>query len=73
MVTGKDVTVLYIRQHSYCYLNSGLRSTLSGLLDKPCMVMLVSPVEPALLPSSPRVEGFHVLIIGLPQGRDKEE
>ena len=35
--------------------------------------MFVSPVQPALLPGSPRTNGFHVLIIGLPQGRDKEE
>ena len=35
--------------------------------------MFVSPVQPALLPGSPRTYGFHVLIIGLPQGRDKEE
>ena len=33
----------------------------------------VSPVQPALLPGSPRTDGFHILIIGLPQGRDKEE
>ena len=32
----------------------------------------VSPVQPALLPGSPRTDGFHVLIIDLPQGRDKQ-
>ena len=35
--------------------------------------VFVSLVQPALLPGSPRIDGFHVLIIGLPQGRDKEE
>ena len=35
--------------------------------------MLVSPVQPTLLPGSPRTDGFYVLIIDLPQGRDKEE
>ena len=35
---------------------------------------VVSPVQPALLAGSPRIDGFHVLIIGLPQGTsDKEE
>ena len=29
---------------------------------------VVSPVQPALLAGSPRIDGFHVLIIGLPQG-----
>ena len=33
--------------------------------------MFVSPVQSALLPGSPHMDGFHVLIIGLPQGRDK--
>ena len=36
-------------------------------------LLFVSPVQPALLPGSPRIDGFHVLIIGLPQYRDKEE
>ena len=36
-------------------------------------LVLVSPVQPALLPGSSRIDGFHILIIGLPQGRDKEE
>ena len=35
--------------------------------------MFVSPVQPALLPGSTRTDGFHVLIIGVLQGRDKEE
>ena len=35
--------------------------------------VFVSPVQPALLPGSPRIDSFHVLTIGLPQGRDKEE
>ena len=35
--------------------------------------VFVSPVQPALLPGSPRTDGFHILIIGLPQGKDKEE
>ena len=35
--------------------------------------MIVSPVQLALLRGSPRTDCFHVLIIGLPQGRDKEE
>ena len=35
--------------------------------------VFVSPVQPSLLPGSPRTDGFHVLIIGLPQGRDKAE
>ena len=35
--------------------------------------MFVSPVQPALLPGNPRTDGFHVLIIGLPQSRDKEK
>ena len=35
--------------------------------------VFASPVQPALLPGSPRIDGFHVLIIGLPQGRDTEE
>ena len=35
--------------------------------------VFVSPVQPALLPGNPRADGFDVLIIGLPQGRDKEE
>ena len=35
--------------------------------------MIVSPVQPALFPGSPRIDGFHVLIIGLPQGRDQDE
>ena len=30
-------------------------------------------MQPALLPGSPRADGFHVWIIGLPQGRDEEE
>ena len=34
---------------------------------------LVSPVQRALLPGSSRIDGFYVLIIGLPQGREKEE
>ena len=33
--------------------------------------VFVSPVQPALLPGSPRTDGFHVLIIGLPQGREQ--
>ena len=32
-----------------------------------------SPVQPALIPGSPRTAVFYVLIIGLPQGRDKEQ
>ena len=36
-------------------------------------VVFVSPVQPALLPGSPRTDVFHVLIIGLQQGRDKEQ
>ena len=43
-----------------------------SLLFASCRVF-VSPVQPALLPGSSRLDGFHVLIIGLPQGRDKEE
>ena len=35
--------------------------------------VFVSPVQPALLLGSPRIDGFHVLNIGVPQGRDKEE
>ena len=35
--------------------------------------MFANPVQPALLPGGSRIDGFHVLIIGLPQGRDKEE
>ena len=35
--------------------------------------VFVSPVQPVLLPGSPRTDGFHVLIIGVPQGRDKED
>ena len=35
--------------------------------------VFVNPVQPALLPGSPRTDGFHVLIVGLTQGRDKEE
>ena len=37
------------------------------------MRVVVSLVQPALFPGSPRKDGFHVLIIGHPQGRDKEE
>ena len=33
----------------------------------------VNPVQPAILPGSSRTDGFHVVIIGLPQDRDKEE
>ena len=40
--------------------------------DPPSLVF-VSPVQPALLPGSPRTDGFHVLIICLPQGRDKSD
>ena len=36
-------------------------------------VMFISPVQSALLQGSPCIDGFHVLIIGLPQSRDKEE
>ena len=36
-------------------------------------VMFISPVQSALLQGSPCIDGFHVLIIGFPQGRDKEE
>ena len=35
--------------------------------------VFVSPVQPALLPDSPRTDGFRVLIIGLPQGINKED
>ena len=35
--------------------------------------VFVSPVQPALLPGSPRTDGFHGLIVGLPQGKDNEE
>ena len=35
--------------------------------------VFVRPVQPALLPGSPRADDFHVLIIGLPRDRDKEE
>ena len=35
--------------------------------------VFVSSVQSALLPGSPRIHGFRVLIIGLPQGRGKEE
>ena len=35
--------------------------------------VFVSPVQPALLPGSPRTYGFRILMIGLPRGRDKEE
>ena len=34
--------------------------------------VFASPVLPALLPGSPRIDGFHVLIIGLPQGREQD-
>ena len=43
-----------------------------SLLFASCRVF-VTPVQPALPPGSSRLDGFHVLIIGLPQGRDKEE
>ena len=33
--------------------------------------LCVSPVQSALLPGGPRIDAFHVLSIGLPQGRDK--
>ena len=33
--------------------------------------VFVSPVQPALLPGSQRTDGFHVLIFGLPQGREQ--
>ena len=42
-------------------------------MREPAYSVFVSPVQPALLPGSPRTDGFHVLIIGLPQGRDKAE
>ena len=32
-----------------------------------------APRNLPLLPGSPRIDGFHVLIVGLPQGRDKAE
>ena len=35
--------------------------------------MFVNPEQPTLLPGSPRIDGFHVLTIGLPQSGDKEE
>ena len=35
--------------------------------------VFVSPVQPALLPGSPRIDSFHVLTIGLPQGKDKQD
>ena len=35
--------------------------------------VFASPVQSALLPDSPRIDGIHVLIIGLPQGRGEEE
>ena len=34
--------------------------------------MFASPGQPGLLPSSPCIDGFPALIIGLPQGRNKE-
>ena len=32
-----------------------------------------SKLHAILLQGSPRIDGFHVLIVGLPQGRDNEE
>ena len=33
--------------------------------------VFVSPVQPALIPGSPRTDSFHVLISGLPQGGEQ--
>ena len=33
--------------------------------------VFISPVQSALLPGSPHMDDFHVLIIGLPQGREQ--
>ena len=35
--------------------------------------MFVIAVQPALLPGSTRTDGFNALVIGLPQGRGKQE
>ena len=35
--------------------------------------VFVSPVQSALPPGSPRIDGFHVLSTGLAQGTDKVE
>ena len=45
----------------------------TGAYSSPLRRAFVSPVQSALLPGSPRIDGCHVLIIGLPKGRDKED
>ena len=39
----------------------------------PSSRLFVSRVQSAILPCSPRADGFRAMIIGLPQGRDEEE
>ena len=40
---------------------------------RPNSVMFVSPTQFLLLPGSPCIDNFHVLNVGLPQGRDNAE
>ena len=47
------------------------RVPISETTESSRVPMFVSPVQPALLPGSPHTDGFHVLIIGLPQGREQ--
>ena len=59
--------------HLYClaYLDAEVGIDHTDHTDHLSEMLFVRPVQPALLPGSPRIDGFHVLIIGPPQGRDK--
>ena len=46
---------------------------LHGSLQFASSRVFASPVQPALLPGSLHIDGFHVLIIGLPLGKEKED